>query len=523
MLLSLKWKIQLWHTLVLGLVLCLLATGFYFYAQQQRINELDQWLDQQMSPLVGGPSNRPNRSSRPLRLFDDDESFTTPRRRAPLDTPTTQDESPQVESDSAIEPPAGWISVTGHLPSIVGKDVTIPEHPRNHRKKFEQYFVPLGFYCIIANATTGEVEFQTSNAPAIELPTGHYRSYFVRTRDGRYRESLHSNPIKMILVGADLQQFSTSQHELQLQIAACTFAIFIMGIGIGHLLVGRALQPIKSIVQTTNKITSGDLSQRIPPHTKNNTIEFQALSEDLNETFDELESLFERQLRFTADASHELRTPLTALMAQLEHGRDPGRSQEELENVIKVCSRSSERIRHITEQLMELAHYDTKRVQLDYSEMPMDDFLLSLVDELKLYVAQNESTLTTDIGPGSITCDPFRLHQVISNLINNALQHNNTPIQITLKAYRDKADAIIEISDNGKGIQPDNLDKLFDRFYQESTSRSKHSDRYNLGLGLSISQAIIKAHRGSLSVASTPGVLTTFTLRIPDQQSKPDY
>lgn len=505
---SLKWKIQLWHTLILAVVLACLGTGFYNYVKQQKIQELDRWLDHQIAPIGGAPIERTNRRTR--------------NRRASEVTPpvTSESNSQSVSSGDAlgsknIPSPLGWEQVSGSLPSIAGKTIDIEKKPQPPRDRFVEYFVPKGFYAIVTRVNNGDLEFKTSNAPDIELPQGHRRSYYVRFREERYREILYSGPVRNVLIGADVKQFQATLLKLKLTITGCSLAILIFGIGIGHLLIARSLRPIKTIVQTTQKITRGDLSQRIPSKEKSNTTEFLALTDDLNQTFDELEFLFDRQRRFTADASHELRTPLTALLAQLEHGQDSHREPEELSHVIEVSARSAERIRRITEQLVELAHYDTKRVELDYTEMPMTEFLESLVEELAPYASKSGSKITTDIKPGNIECDPFRIHQVITNLVNNALQHNSEPILITLRAQNQGSHTSIEITDNGKGIQTDNIGKLFDRFYQENRSRTKHNGRHNIGLGLSICQAIVDAHRGSIEVTSAPSIATTFSIKIP--------
>ena len=511
--LSLKWRIQLWHALILGIVLTALGTGFYFYEKHQQLNELDQWLDQQIPPIIGSP-RQGSFGPQPL----PGQYGPPPGQYGPLPGDDEPPPNPLVSSDFRPEfdaAPAGWNAISRKLPTIVGSDVEMSGDPGNYQAKFEQYYVPLGFYAIVENHQYPDRSFHTSNAPDIELPRTERPGYFARYRDGRYREIVHPTLRSTILIGADLSHFQASLHALKLKIIGASLVIFMAGIGIGYLLVSHSLLPLKSIEETSEKIASGNLHERIADTEQGPAAELQALATHLNKTFAQLESLFNRQIRFTADASHELRTPLTALLAQIEHGRNRKCTYEELVHILDVCSRSAERIRRITEQLIELSRYDSKRVELDYEELPLDGFLLSLAEELECYVRNNGCKLKTELGEGVLCCDPFRLHQVITNLINNALQHNHQPITITLRARNEGEKTIIQVIDNGQGIQPENLNRLFDRFFQESASRTKRPGQPNVGLGLAIAQAMIRAHGGGITATSQPGIETAFTITIP--------
>ena len=379
----------------------------------------------------------------------------------------------------------------------------------------EENFVPLGYYARAERYQGGSPSFQTSNFPDLELPKGLGRGVFFRLREGRYREAYHRMPMFHVLVGVDLSELDRDLNVLKGQIAGGAVSIFGLGMLVGYALVSRSLKPLERFEAVAAEIADGNLSQRVPTRTKFQTLELQRLSENLNHTFSQLEEAFDKQIRFTANASHELRTPLTALLAQIEHGLKRSRTDEEYNTILTVCRRSSKRIQKITEQLIELSRYDSGKVQLDLEEVELEPMLVSLVEELQPYVQEHGHELATDIKPVELSCDPFRLEQVITNLINNAVQHNTAPMRITLRSRTEGDSCVIEVIDTGKGIYPDNLEKLFDRFFQESVSRTKTEKKSNVGLGLAISQAIVRTHRGRIEVESEQGRETVFRIILP--------
>jgi two-component system OmpR family sensor kinase len=318
-----------------------------------------------------------------------------------------------------------------------------------------------------------------------------------------------------IIVGFDLQCLNNELSLLRWKIAGVCFLIFLAGTTVGFFMVYRFLNPLQTNVKNTAAIASGKLKERIPDLTGTRTTELVHLTENLNGTFVQLESLFQKQMRFTADASHELRTPLTALMAQISLGLNRRRTPDEYEQMLKVCEKSSLRLKMIIEDLLDLSRYDSGTYKLEIETLHLDALVQSFAEELEPYVAEKGGVLETDLKGKTIRCDPFRFEQVMANLINNALQHNSEPVEITLKTRNTNDCSIIEVIDNGAGIQPDNIDKLFDRFYQQDAARGNKGPALNSGLGLSISKAIVEAHGGSLSVTSIPGRGTIFRVSLP--------
>jgi signal transduction histidine kinase len=501
---SLKWKIQLWHAAVLAVVLAGLSVVFYLNERGHKLNEFDDALDQTVHPvlhelavqqgLIPGQIPPPGGASAPG--------------RHPLD---------QIGQDVL---PGGWVPLK-ELDRIQISPKA-PPRPRDGKGRaiefLERRFSNYGFYIIAWDMRSEGHIYASKNAPDIPLPTDR-GGYWKRTRAGQYREILHNNPHNKLLVGFDLASYYAEMDALKWKIAGSALLIFLGGIAVGGILVAHSLKPLRVIEQTTSAIAAGRLQDRIPELKGNRTAELAHLTDDLNHTFTQLESFFQKQIRFTADASHELRTPLTALMAQISLGLNRRREPEEYEQMLQVCDKSTHRLKMIIEDLLDLSRYDSGTYKLERETLPLDALVQSLVEELKPYVAEKGSVLKTELKGKTICCDPFRFEQVITNLVNNALQHNKGAVEIMLRATDADNCAIVEVIDNGIGIQPENLDKLFDRFFQEDESRKHKARHLNSGLGLSISKAIIEAHGGTLAVRSTPHVETVFTIRLPASDS----
>jgi len=214
------------------------------------------------------------------------------------------------------------------------------------------------------------------------------------------------------------------------------------------------------------------------------------------------------QRRFISDASHELRTPLTVARGHLELvGRldDP-----EADRSIQLALEELDRIRSIVEELLLLARLDEG---LPLAEEPVEiDLLLREACLRGMVLGQGQITVDAPDGL-MVLADPDRLLQVVSNLVGNALRHGGDGVTVTLSARPDRAGVVIDVTDTGPGIAPGDLPHVFDRFYRGSAARLGAPG--GAGLGLAIVASLVEAMGGSVSVGSTTGVGTTFSIRLP--------
>lgn len=279
---------------------------------------------------------------------------------------------------------------------------------------------------------------------------------------------------------------------------------------------GKSLSPIQRFAKTARRMSESTKFETLDLSDTHN--ELQDLGEVLNLTFDRLHRALDQQKKLTADASHELRTPLTALIAQVKRGLSGGRSEEDYHSIFEICDRSLVRLKRIVDDLLELSRYDSGEVELDLEELALDLLVKNIAEDYRPMIEKKGCRIECDISLCSAYCDPFRIEQVLSNLMMNAVGHNPDPVTLTLRVKMNDEWAVIEVEDDGVGIPPESHKHLFDRFFQEKKVASQldsHTQDKNSGLGLAISKAIVEAHGGSIQVRSKLGVSTVFEVRLP--------
>lgn len=283
---------------------------------------------------------------------------------------------------------------------------------------------------------------------------------------------------------------------------------------IGGFLARRALRPIDRMVGLARRIGASNLRQRLPdPGSRD---EVGRLAATLNEMLDRIERAFEHQRRFTADASHELRSPLSRLRSEVEVTLRRPRAAPEYEAVLRSALEEVERLSRLSEELLALARLDAGE-GAEPSQVPVP--LAPLVEEelkrLEAEAGERRLAVVLEGHPGlAVQGTPEALLRlVVANLLHNAVKFSPPGGRVTVTVAPEGAQGILAVSDTGPGIPPEDLPRVFDRFYRASASRSP--DVPGVGLGLAIARAIVEAHGGRIAVQSTPGGGATFTVRLP--------
>lgn len=308
-----------------------------------------------------------------------------------------------------------------------------------------------------------------------------------------------------------------------------TFTLLLALVG-GYWLADRALWPVKAITRTAQEISVTDLSRRINLNTRD---ELGELAGTFDRMLDRLQTAFNRQRQFTADASHELRTPLTII--ELETGRALAakRSGEEYRRALEVIQSENTFMSRLVGELLTLARMDAGQTVLKPEPLDLSDLALEMAERFAPLAAQKNVRLQTgDLPELPIQGDRQHLVQMIGNLIDNAIKYSpggsGQWVCVETGATPDAGQptAWVSVSDNGMGISTEHLPHLFDRFYRVDTARSHNPEENRAdeipddeipgsGLGLSIVQWIAQMHGGSVTVASEPGKGTTFEVRLP--------
>lgn len=399
---------------------------------------------------------------------------------------------------------------------------------RFHPDEIDAFAAP-GLYIQVVDRA-GTVQGQAPAVPddAIRVPArvlednaaGEAR-YFEETFRGQPWRVL-SAPIK----GGDGLLYGTMQVADPLTSQMRTLAqlrlLLLAGTGMGIvlsaigalLLTGRALRPLAKITTTAREIGhAGDLSQRIEsPQTRD---EVQHLAETFNEMLQQLENSFAAEARFVSDASHELRTPLTALrgnaeilLRQLDAGRiEPADLKEGLSDIRD----EAERMGRLVHNLLTLARADVGwRPEL--SRIHLDQVVADAARVATPLAGERQFTVDLD-GDLDVLGNADQLKQLLLILIDNAVTYTPEGGRIHLAVRRAGDEAEITVQDTGPGIAPEQLERVFDRFYRGAVAREHGAA--GAGLGLAIGRWIVDCHNGSIVATSEPGQGTTFTVRIP--------
>jgi len=227
----------------------------------------------------------------------------------------------------------------------------------------------------------------------------------------------------------------------------------------------------------------------------------------------ELEAVRARE-NLAASVSHELRTPLTSIIGFLELAVDAPELSSETRRMLEIAARNSERMLGLVTDLLQTASDKDGSLTLAVEPCDVAELARQAIDSAQISAAQRELSLSAVIDRPAITnADPFRIRQVLDNLLTNAVKYNRTGGSITVSVESTDDLVRVDVTDSGVGVSEADQAHLFDRFFRAGTARK--SDVVGTGLGLGISRDIAKLHGGSLSVRSEVGVGSTFSLILP--------
>jgi two-component system OmpR family sensor kinase len=277
---------------------------------------------------------------------------------------------------------------------------------------------------------------------------------------------------------------------------------------VGAAIAQVALAPIDAITRTASQINrTQDLGRRI--QSDGAPDEIGRLAVTVNEMLDRIQAMFDRQRQLLADVSHELRTPLTTIRGELDLLKRSGRVDSE---GLEAMRGEAARMSRLVGDLLLLAQAD---VGLAIERYPVAlEALLVDVQRQARVLATDPSQVILGANEALIVLgDADRLRQLLLNLADNALKHNPPGTHVTLSLRRERNQALLEVADDGHGIPTEDLPHVFERFYRVDKARSRESG--GTGLGLSIVQWIALAHGGTVEVTSAPGQGTRFSIRLP--------
>jgi two-component system OmpR family sensor kinase len=455
-------------------VLILSAFGFAgagFGAQALLQNYLIHQVDDQLLSVVGGVADRLDQAG--IARDEDDAQAsraTTPLNRVPTSISVT-----------VLDP-------FGNLVGGIGGDLN-----SNQITDYVKGLLP------------GQVAAFGSKPFTVEAPGA----------DFRVATTVLPSSLGSVIVAQSLSDFDKTTHQITVVFLIIGGIVLLFIAFASRQVIKLSMKPLKKIEETAEQIAAGDLSARLENFEPDT--EVGRLSTSLNIMLSRIEESFaaraesENKLRrFVADASHELRTPLTSIRGFAElHRQGAVPEGEKTRELISRIEKESMRMGSLVEDLLMLARMDQSR------ELVMADVDLShLVQEAvsSASAAGPDHPITSDIAVDIHTQgDADKIYQVITNLLANARAHTPVGTAIHVATHSTKDGSYVTVADKGPGLTAQDQMHIFERFYRVDTSRQRSSNDGS-GLGLSIVDEVMKAHGGTVSVASEPGNGATFTL-----------
>ncbi|MET3574258.1 HAMP domain-containing sensor histidine kinase [Bhargavaea ullalensis] len=289
------------------------------------------------------------------------------------------------------------------------------------------------------------------------------------------------------------------------------------------LLLGGALSAfhvrrLRRLRDAASDVASGDYSVRVPASGIDEIGElsgdFNAMVGRLGESMQEIDRLENRRRQFIADVSHEMRTPLTTIRGILDGIRGDMIPDAERNRALALAGKETRRLIRLVNENLDYEKIRSGQITLEKEPIRLEDVLAVIAEQLEPLAEEKGDLIRIDVsGDAVVSADYDRLIQILINITKNSIQFTENG-EIQLRGFMDGDEAVIEVADTGSGIDPEEVEKIWGRFYRAGVSRTSNPFG-EFGLGLSIVRQLVRLHGGDVSVKSRIGEGTVFTIRLP--------
>lgn len=321
--------------------------------------------------------------------------------------------------------------------------------------------------------------------------------------------------IGVVQVGLPMEEFHEMRQDFFWSLVLGAPLLLILAVCGGYWMSGRALRPVDRIASAAKRISSANLSERLPYSGSGD--ELDRLSQVLNKMLSGLEAAFRQITQFTADASHELRTPLAIIRTTAELSLSRPRTLVEHERAWSAVLVQTDRTTELIEDLLTLTRADSGAGEFNLEAVALAPIVAASVSDMEIMATSKGVHLQLNCQAElELTGDAAALRRVFAILIDNALKATAPGGIVNVSVTRDYAplDAgLVTVSDSGVGISEEHLPHIFDRFYRASADRSRATG--GAGLGLAIAHWIVAAHSGTIHVRSQVGAGSSFQVVLP--------
>ena len=453
---SLRARLTLFYTVVLGVVLVLFGVAVYYLVSVVQLRQVDDTLERTARDLIR------------VARINEEGNFVLAQRVS-------------LDSSVIVQVWDGSNRLVALTPSME------PDSPFRQPLDSTSYASSAPIY---NSVTVGDVHFRVLTVPL--------------NTDG--------SPIGVLQAGTSLTIIDGLRNEIVRYLVVLSIIGIILAGMIGLITGQRALTPLATVTDTALQITrADDLSRRIPTRGIVDD-EVGKLITAFNDTMGRLEKLFATQRRFVADIGHELRTPLTVIRGNIDLMRRVGIEDEQSLHSIEL---EVDRLARLVEDLLILAQAESGKLPMDKRRVELDTLLLEVFSQAHVLAGDRVQMEIGQIDQVLVCGDRDRLKQVVLNLVANAIKYTSDGGKVTVNLSKETGSAELVVKDTGSGIPAEDLPHVFERFYRGDKSRTRGKDGAGFGLGLSIAYWIVRNHGGEIEVKSKLKRGSTFTVRLP--------
>jgi heavy metal sensor kinase len=389
-----------------------------------------------------------------------------------------------------------WI-VIGDQSVIVEQARTVTPAFRTLAKQLANSGVARGTKLDASNSHGGQMlSFQRLSAP----------------RPVRLQRELDEFDEVMVVVGRSTVQRDAILWRLTMLVVLLPLAAWLIAALLGRWIARRALLPVTAMSNQAQSIAGADFQARLKVSDSGD--ELSELGAAFNRLLDRQQIAFEQQQRFAGDAAHELRTPLTVLLGQIDVTLRRPRTESEYAANLQLLRGQTRTLQEIVEALLFLARSDSDAAALSLQQLDLQPWLAEQAAAWSKLPRSVDIQFQNDLGANvEVRGTAALLTRIVDNLVANALKYSAAGSPVTVRATSSAGQALVQVSDSGSGIHPEDLEHIFEPFFRSGAARSQGIA--GTGLGLAIAQRIATTLGGSLQCESTLGQGSCFTLRLP--------
>ena len=496
---SIRFKISILNTIILGLILLIYSGFLYFSLHSTLYEELDGELKAKYQGIKEAIGSY-------LKIIGEDEpSFIFAARRVITlkgEYPGQKKELSNEQKMKAVEFEKEWqikydkLDLSEDFVNIISVDGKSFIRSKNLIADLRTIFVKRANYKNFEGENYKKVKFKKRNLRLFQAPL-----------------SSTNTPPFIIQIATSQKPVIELLQKRQGTILASIPFILIASIFLGRFLASRILQPVAEITSTAKNITHENLSDRL--QLKYVDEEMKYLIDAFNEMIGRLDSSFKHIAEFSSQVAHELKTPIAIIRGECEIALRKERPVEEYKRILKVNLEEAKRMLKITEDLLLLAKLDYRPEIFTFETFSFNDFIKEIHEQASLLASEKKIQvgMKTPKTRLKLKGDKIHLRRLFFNIIHNAIKFTPEDGNIDLEIMVQNDEVKIHIADTGVGIKEDDLAQIFNRFYQ--VEHAETTSEPSSGLGLNIAQSIAKLHFGQIHVKSKVHKGTTFTIILP--------